>query len=590
MFKSDNELLSILLDQVEEHDLQLPDFQRGWVWEDNRIRALLASLTLGYPVGAIMLLESGGDFHFKCKNVEGSGSEYKEPKDMILDGQQRLTSTFLSMRCKNPVNTRNDQNKSIKRYYYLDIEKALNTTTDRVEAIISVDEKKQIRENIGRDIVLDLSTEELEFKNKMIPFNIMTKSDELDDWRSKYYKFYEYDKDIIENYEKLKQLCLDNITKYRIPIIKVLKEAPKEAVCQVFENVNQGGVPLNVFELLTATFAADDFDLKKHWEDTKEIFKKYDTLKNFDNTSFLIAMTLLNSYKKGGTISCKKKDVLNLKYNEYESNERELIEGFKRMYDLLVDMKIFSTNDIPYTTQFIPLSVVCTILGNEIYNASVKRKIKQWYWCGVFGELYGSANETRYALDVPQLIKWIYNDNSELPKTIQDCNFSAMRLLSLQTKNSAAYKGIMAIIMQNNAKDWISGTEMSVTNYIEERSDIHHIFPQDYCEKMGYDKRKWNSIINKTPIFFSTNRYIGGVAPSEYISKIVRNKGLAEEEILSFVNTHFINTEMLINDIFERFIIDRAIKLLDAIENVTGKKITDRNSEEVVNYFRQELN
>ena len=106
MFKSDNELLSILLDQVEEHDLQLPDFQRGWVWEDNRIRALLASLTLGYPVGAIMLLESGGDFHFKCKNVEGSGSEYKEPKDMILDGQQRLTSTFLSMRCKNPVNTR----------------------------------------------------------------------------------------------------------------------------------------------------------------------------------------------------------------------------------------------------------------------------------------------------------------------------------------------------------------------------------------------------------------------------------------------------------------------------------------------------
>ena len=119
------------------------------------------------------------------------------------------------------------------------------------------------------------------------------------------------------------------------------------------------------------------------------------------------------------------------------------------------------------------------ILGNEIYNASVKRKIKQWYWCGVFGELYGSANETRYALDVPQLIKWIYNDNSELPKTIQDCNFSAMRLLSLQTKNSAAYKGIMAIIMQNNAKDWISGTEMSVTNYIEERSDIHHIFPQD---------------------------------------------------------------------------------------------------------------
>ena len=107
---------------------------------------------------------------------------------------------------------------------------------------------------------------------------------------------------------------------------------------------------------------------------------------------------------------------------------------------------------------------------------------------------------------------------------------------------------------------------------------------------MTYDKRKWNSIINKTPIFFSTNRYIGGVAPSEYINKIVRNKGLTEGEILKFINTHFINVEMLINNNFERFIIDRAIKLLDAIESVTGKKITDRTSEEVVNYFGEELN
>lgn len=589
MFKSDNELLSILLNKVENHELQLPDFQRGWVWEDNRIKGLLASLTLGYPVGAIMLLESGGDFHFKCKNIEGSGDELIEPKDMILDGQQRLTSTFLSMRCKNSVNTRNDQNKPIKRYYYLDIEKALNTTIDRIDAIISVDENKQIRENIGRNIKLNLSKIELEFENKMIPFNIMTDSQEVSNWIRKYEEYHNYDKNIIIQDHKLQDDVISYILNYRIPIIKVLKTAPKEAVCQVFENINQGGVPLNVFELLTATFAADSFDLKKHWEDTLKIFEKYDTLKNFDNTSFLISMTLLTSYKKGGTISCKKKDVLNLKYNEYEMYENELISGFKRMYDLLVDMKIFSDGDIPYGTQLIPLSVICSLLGNDLYNVSVKNKIKQWYWCGVFGELYGSANETRYALDVPQLLNWIKNDTTEVPKTIQDCNFSSMRLLGLQTKNSAAYKGIMAIIMQNNAKDWISGTEMSVTNYIEERSDIHHIFPQDYCEKNGFDKRKWNSIINKTPIFFSTNRYIGGVSPSEYIDKIVRNKGLTEDEILRFISTHFVNESYLKNNQFEEFIIDRTIKLLNAIENETGKKVTDRASDEVINYFGREL-
>lgn len=77
MFKSDNEKLSFLLNQVQNHEIQLPDFQRGWVWEDTRIRALLASLTKGFPIGAIMLLESGGDFNFKCKNIEGSGDEKK---------------------------------------------------------------------------------------------------------------------------------------------------------------------------------------------------------------------------------------------------------------------------------------------------------------------------------------------------------------------------------------------------------------------------------------------------------------------------------------------------------------------------------
>ena len=585
MFKSDNELLSVLLDQVENHELQLPDFQRGWVWEDSRIQGLLASLTLGYPVGAIMLLESGGDFHFKCKNVEGSGDEIKEPKCMILDGQQRLTSTFQSMRSKNPVNTRNDQKTPIKRFYYLDIDKALNTTTDRIDAIVSVDEKKQIRENIGRDIVLDLSTPELEYKNKMIPFNIMTNSQDVSNWIRKYEEYHNYDRDIIIQDHLLQDKIISYLLNYRIPIIKVLKDAPKEAVCQVFENVNQGGVPLNVFELLTATFAADDYDLKAEWKSIEEEFQKYKTLEKFDNTSFLIAMTLLVSYRKGGTVSCKKKDVLNLKYNEFRDNKDDLVNGFKRMYDLLVEMCIYSNADIPYGTQLIPLSVICTILENNLFNASVKDKIKQWYWCGVFGELYGSANETRYALDVPQVLNLIYNRTNELPKTVNDCNFSAMRLIGLQTKNSAAYKGIMALILSNNAKDWISGTEMSITNYIEERSDIHHIFPQDYCEQQNYDKKKWNSIINKTPIFFSTNRYIGGVAPSKYLDKIIRNKGISEVQVLQYTSTHLINNELLISDSFEEFIVDRAKRILDSIEEHTGKKITDRNSEDVINYF-----
>lgn len=588
MFKSDSEKLSILLKQVQNHEIQLPDFQRGWVWEDTRIRALLASLTKGFPIGAIMLLESGGDFNFKCKNIEGSGDEEKEPQLMILDGQQRMTSTFLAMRSKNPVNTMTDQNKPIKRYYYLNMNTALDSESDRYDSIVAVDENKQKRENIGRDIVLDLSTREKEFENKMIPFNILSDQNELNEWRNEYQKFYNFNSEDIKQYQDIDDAILQQVVNYEVPYIKVLKNTPKEAVCQVFENVNQGGKPLTVFELITATFAADNFDLKEHWKNIKDEFSKYDTLKNFDNTSFLIAMTLLIEMRNGKTVSCKRKDVLNLNYKEYAENEEDLKNGFIKMYKLLVEMNIFSSNDIPYNTQFIPLSVICTLLGQEIENVSVKDKIKQWFWCGVFGELYGGANETRYANDVKQVFDWIKGGN-DLPKTIGDSNFSAMRLIGLQTKNSAAYKGIMALILGNKSLDWISGSEMGLQTYLDERSDIHHIFPQDYCMKMNYDKKKWNSIINKTPLYFSTNRYIGGVAPSDYINKIEKNKNIEKEKIKKYVESHLIDYNLLYSNNFEEHIITRAINILNEIEKVTGKKITDRTSEDVINYFGKAL-
>ncbi len=125
--------------------------------------------------------------------------------------------------------------------------------------------------------------------------------------------------------------------------------------------------------------------------------------------------------------------------------------------------------------------------GNKIYTTTVKNMVKQWYWCGVFGELYGSANETRYANDITQVIKWITEDG-DLPKTVTDFFFNPTRLLSLQSRQSAAYKGIMALILKNHARDFISGAEMDFSTYSNEKIDIHHIFPKDYCVGQKYDK------------------------------------------------------------------------------------------------------
>ena len=130
---------------------------------------------------------------------------------------------------------------------------------------------------------------------------------------------------------------------------------------------------------------------------------------------------------------------------------------------------------------------------------------------------------------------------------------------------------------------------MDFTVYQAEKIDIHHIFPQDYCIKCGYDKGKWNSIVNKTPISAGTNREIGGVAPSRYLGKIEKKGAVNPETLDVYLNSHWIDPALCRNDDFSQFIIDRAKKLLDAISAAMGKAINGRDSEEVIHRFGASL-
>jgi uncharacterized protein with ParB-like and HNH nuclease domain len=64
--------LSELMRDVESGKAQLPEFQRSWTWDDNRIIGILASLSQGYPMGAIMRLAYGNEnVRFKYRTIEG---------------------------------------------------------------------------------------------------------------------------------------------------------------------------------------------------------------------------------------------------------------------------------------------------------------------------------------------------------------------------------------------------------------------------------------------------------------------------------------------------------------------------------------
>ena len=80
-----------LLEWVRTGHLQLPDFQRPFKWDDERIRSLLVTVLRGHPMGVLMVLASGGDnVRFKPKPIAGVTDTSGEPALLLLDGQQRI--------------------------------------------------------------------------------------------------------------------------------------------------------------------------------------------------------------------------------------------------------------------------------------------------------------------------------------------------------------------------------------------------------------------------------------------------------------------------------------------------------------------
>lgn len=579
--------LGELLSNIRTGKIQLPDFQRGWVWDDNRIRAIVASVSMSYPIGAIMTMEVSNEVKFFPRPFEGVEPKPTLPPEvLVLDGQQRLTSLYLSLVNKNPVKTTTEKKEEILRYYYLDMAGCLNPDVDRFDAVLSIPEAKKLTSDFGRTVTLDLTSRESEYRNGMVPLSIIFDSAEYVQWKNGFMKFYNFEAEKMQILNEFDMNIWLRFQQYKLPVIKLTKNTPKDAVCQVFENVNTRGVPLTVFELVTATFAAEGYKLRQDWEDRKKQLIEQKILKDIDESTFLTAITLLNSYQHHrshqSAVSCKRKDILKLTLEEYKANADKILAGLISAARLLANEKIFDDKNLPYQTQLIPLSSICAYLGDQLENVAVKEKVIRWYWNGVFGELYGGANETRYALDIQGVIGWI--EGGDLPPTIRDANFSPTRLITLQSRLSAAYKGLMALLMKAGSKDFLNGDTIEISTYFDRAIDIHHIFPKAYCEKQRFPRDKWNSIVNKAPLSSRTNRIIGGHKPSTYLQTIEK-EGISSEKLDSILQSHLIEPSLIRSDNFDIFLQKRAGYLLNLIEQSMGKTVTGRDSDDVIRAF-----
>lgn len=580
--------LQDLLKNIYTGKMQLPDFQRGWVWDDERIRSLLASIAVSFPIGAVMLLETGGEgVHFKPRSVQGAQvAPNQKPDILILDGQQRFTSLFQALMLQVPVQTVTQQKKKIERYYYFNMQEMVKDEYDEETAILSVPADKKVKSDFGRSIDLDVSTAELEYKNHLFPVNRVFDSA---DWRTGYQEYWQYASDKMKLFNEFERDVIKRFEQYHLPVLQLNKSTPKEAVCLVFEKVNTGGVPLTVFELLTATFAADNFQLRDDWQvREKRLKSQHKALGSIQSDDFLQAIALLVTQARrrqaidlGSTddklpgIGCKRRDILRLTVDDYRLWADAVEHGFAQAARFLHSQNIYRAVDLPYRTQIVPMATVFVTLGKDGETVGAQKQIARWYWCGVLGELYGGAVESRFARDLPELVDYVRNGETE-PKTVQDANFDANRLLSLRTRNSAAYKGIHALLMRAGCRDFRTGDTITLQTFFDDNLDnidIHHIFPQRWCMDAGIDSGRYNSIINKTALSARTNRIIGGQAPSSYLAKIRAEAQLDQTEQSQILASHRIEPDLLYADKFDQFFAQRGRALVELIQDAMGKTV-----------------
>ena len=243
-----------LLRGIQLGRIQLPDFQRNWVWNNAQV---CSSVPLAYLVGGVILLQLGNPpVRFKPRPVKGVRLlPLTEPGLLILNGQQRLITFFQALMTQKPLPIKDSNNrKPIRRWYYMDLHKALTyPPLDREEAILSLSEDRHYRDGTQ---TINWSTPEREYE---LGWFSLCRVFDYASWRSKYSKYWGYQVDklaLLNRFEAEVIRCFDH---YHIPVIQLRQKLPKEAVCEVLQKLDTTGRDLTVFDLMSAACAADNF-------------------------------------------------------------------------------------------------------------------------------------------------------------------------------------------------------------------------------------------------------------------------------------------------------------------------------------------
>ena len=518
--------IASILDTIDVGSLALPAFQRGFVWKRPQVRNLMNSLYRGYPVGSLLTWTTRAE----RAEVRTTGEPLTSgPVELLLDGQQRVTSLYGIIRGKQPQ--------------FFDGDSKAFT-----------------------DLHFNLESEEFEFyspskmRNNPLWVGVTDLFAAGNSWMSQLVGNPSYTSENQSNYLQ-NGLKVGNIRNVDLPVQSLTGEdKTTEVVVDIFNRVNSGGTKLSKGDLALARICA-------HWSEGRVEMQQ--RLGKWRNAGFDADLDWL--------LRCMTGVVAN--NSEYERLERIDIDAIQQSLaqtEIAVDHLLeamrshlyMDTNRVFTSKQAFPVIVkYLTDRGGKFPDQTTMVRILHWYLSvAVWGRFAGPTetviNQDLSALEADDPVEALLRNlrQSQGERVVTHENFD------VNYTRSRFYPLLYVMSRVNDARDWGTGNQLRHHSLGDHTNlEMHHIFPRAYLRRNGVLANDANNIGNIAFQTRETNRAIGSRSPEEYMLEVAeRWPGTLESQ---WVPTR---RELWRVENYHQFLEERHIFLADAANRMLG--------------------
>ena len=520
-----------LLTEIENGQIKIPQFQRQFVWSKSNSAKLIDSILKGYPIGTFIYWRTNE----RLRSIRNIGNiDLVEPKDgefvnYVLDGQQRITSIFASLKGETVIreNGKSDDFSEI----YID----LNATDEDDIVITDITEKEDLTY---------IKLTELMFEK------IRVLSDRFDDEQL----------DKIDNYKSI-------INSYQFVGVN-LKDAEIDVATEVFTRLNVGGKSLSLFEIMVAkTYSPErGFDLYDEFEKLmKDLKPSYDTI---SSASVLQLVALLEKRE------CSRKTILKLDKNLFIDKWYKSVDAIKQSVDFFKSFGIPVSKLLPYNSLIVPFGY---FFYHHPTNPSGKKLslLIDFFWRVSLGYRYSSAVEGKLVQDIDKMDKILSESQPKYEWKI-DYSVEGIKEQGEFSTGKSFIKAILCLLTMQKPKSFHNNLDVNVNNdwlKITTSKNYHHFFPKSFMRKnyKDIDPNLVNHVVNITIVDDHLNKnIIRAKSPSEYMLLFKEQN----QNLVSTMKTHLID-ELDSFGIWDNDYMTFFSKRLKLISDKIGEQVLD---------------